>query len=91
MFCLNVVKIHFCFLPLFVLDVIFFGLHIFVYCEIHDVCCIFAVYFSFRHPLHSLSLVPDVLDGGAAVSFLRPHLQRVGEEDEELAVLHPHR
>lgn len=48
-----------------------------------------AVSFSLCHSLHSLP--PDVLDGGAAVSFLRPHLQRVGEEEEELAVLHPDR
>lgn len=39
----------------------------------------------------ALAVLPDVLDGGAAVSLLRPHLQRVGEEEEELAVLHPHR
>lgn len=36
-------------------------------------------------------LSPDVLNGDTAVSFLCPHLQRVGEEEEKLAVLHPHR
>lgn len=49
-----------------------------------------------KHPALSfftpaLALLPDVLDGGAAVSLLRPHLQRIGEEEEELPVLHPHR
>ena len=38
-----------------------------------------------------LFLLPDVLKGDTSVSFLCPHLESVGEEDKELAILHPHR